>query len=62
MGVDVQYFDGFLGRNRSALEQVLEQHLAPLLARIAANSPMDDLPELCGVAPFSWTPECQAVA
>jgi hypothetical protein len=32
--VDADYFDDFLGRNRSALVAVIEANLAPLLQRI----------------------------
>ena len=46
-GVDVDYLDDFLGRNRFALEAVIEQNLGPLLRRMeAANaSPVEDIPE-----------------
>jgi hypothetical protein len=48
-GVDVAYLDDFLGRNRFALEAVIEQNLGPLLRRMeAANSgrfPVEDIPE-----------------
>ena len=48
-GVDVDYLDDFLGRNRFALEAVIEQNLGPLLARMqAANrslAPDEDIPE-----------------
>lgn len=49
-GVDVDYLDDFLARNRFALEAVIEQNLGPLLSRMqAANlsfAPDDDIPEL----------------
>ena len=49
-GVDVDYLDDFLDRNRAALELVIEQNLGPLLSRMqAANRPFapdEDIPEL----------------
>jgi hypothetical protein len=49
-GVDVDYLDDFLARNRFALEAVIEQNLGPLLSRMqAANRPFapdEDIPEL----------------
>ena len=48
-GVDVDYLDDFLDRNRFALEAVIEQNLGPVLARMqAANrsfAPDEDIPE-----------------
>ena len=48
-GVDVDYLDDFLDRNRVALEAVIEQNLGPLLSRMqAANRPFapdEDIPE-----------------
>jgi superfamily II DNA or RNA helicase len=48
-GVDVDYLDDFLGRNRVALEAVIEQNLGPLLSRMqTANRPFapdEDIPE-----------------
>jgi hypothetical protein len=48
-GVTVAYLDDFLGRNRFALEAVIEQNLGPILRRMeAANRPFgdEDIPEL----------------
>ncbi|MDP2316561.1 MAG: SNF2-related protein [Pseudomonadota bacterium] len=48
-GIDVAYLDDFLGRNRFALEAVIEQNLGPTLRRMeAANRPFgdEDIPEL----------------
>ncbi len=46
-GVDEAYLDGFLDRNRSALERILEQNLGPLLARMeAANRPLVPTPDV----------------
>ena len=48
-GVDVDYLDDFLDRNRFALEAVIEQNLGPVLARMqSANRPIapeEDIPE-----------------
>ena len=48
-GVDVDYLDDFLARNRFALEAVIEQNLGPVLALMqAANRslvPAEDIPE-----------------
>ncbi|MCK6508198.1 hypothetical protein L6R53_33370, partial [Myxococcota bacterium] len=51
-GVDADYFDAFLDRNRPALVAVIEANLAPLLRRIQAASqvPTEDLPELWSAA------------
>jgi superfamily II DNA or RNA helicase len=52
-GVDVDYLDAFLDRNRFALEAVIEQNLGPLLSRMqAANRiPLDEeIPEFWTVA------------
>ncbi len=51
-GVDADYFDDFLDRNRPALVAVIEANLAPLLRRIQAASaaPTEDLPELWSAA------------
>jgi superfamily II DNA or RNA helicase len=50
-GVTTKYLDAFLARNRSMLVATIDQHLGPLLAQVqAANTPMDDLPELWTVA------------
>jgi hypothetical protein len=51
-GVDTEYLDDFLDRNRPALVAVIEANLAPLLRRIeAANQvPAEDLPELWSAA------------
>ena len=49
-GVDVDYLDDFVDRNRSLLEQVIEQNLGPMLRRMeAANNAsfvQEDIPEL----------------
>ena len=40
-GVDIDYLDDFVARNRSMLERVIEQNLAPMLRKMeAANSPI----------------------
>ena len=48
-GVDVDYLDDFVDRNRPLLEQVIEQNLGPMLRRMeAANNAgfvQDDIPE-----------------
>ena len=48
-GVDVDYLDDFVDRNRSMLELVIEQNLGPMLRRMeAANDarfPVEDIPE-----------------
>ena len=48
-GVDVDYLDDFVDRNRSLLEQVIEQNLGPMLRRMeAANNAsfvQEDIPE-----------------
>ncbi len=51
-GVDTEYFDDFLDRNRPALVAVIEAHLAPLLRRIKAaiQVPTEDLPALWSAA------------
>jgi hypothetical protein len=50
-GVTPAYLDAFLARNRPMLVATIDQHLGPLLARVqAANTPMDELPELWTVA------------
>jgi hypothetical protein len=50
-GVDVDYLDDFVERNRAVLEAVIAQNLGPLLGRLAANRPMDeDIPELWSAA------------
>ena len=49
-GVDVDYLDDFVHRNRSLLEAVIEQNLAPILRKMeAANNssfPVEDIPEV----------------
>lgn len=47
-GVDIDYLDDFVARNRSMLERVIEQNLAPMLRKMeAANSPIvEDISEL----------------
>ena len=52
-GVDVDYLDDFLARNRFALEAVIEQNLGPVLARMqVANRPFieEDIPEFWTVS------------
>lgn len=53
-GVDVDYLDDFLDRNRFALEAVMKQNLGPLLSRMqAANNAsfvQEDIPEFWTVA------------
>ena len=53
-GVDVDYLDDFLDRNRVVLEAVIEQNLGPVLARMqAANNSafvQEDIPEFWTVA------------
>ena len=48
-GVDVDYLDDFVDRNRSMLELVIEQNLGPMLRKMeAANDvrfPVEDIPE-----------------
>ncbi len=48
-GVDIDYLDDFVDRNRSLLEQVIEQNLGPMLRRMeAANNAsfvQEDIPE-----------------
>ena len=48
-GVDVDYLDDFVDRNRSMLELVIEQNLGPILRKMeAANNarfPVEDIPE-----------------
>ena len=62
-GVDVDYLDDFLGRNRPVLEAVIEQNLGPLLRRMeAANDTafaVEDIPEFWTAAKAS-TFTCRA--
>ncbi len=48
-GVDIEYLDDFVDRNRSMLEVVIEQNLGPVLRRMEAannaNFPVEDIPE-----------------